>query len=163
MPHITSFDSMPDTVHIMGIAGTAMAALAGMLHDAGITVTPAPRKTAAPTRRPPRRKRKPGELWENLRPWLAQRPDGATLDEMVEVATANDWTAAHNVAHAVKICMGRLGDQVVSVAHHKWALPTERPAPATVRVRKKVDRPANGQNPPDFTASAHYPRRSRRA
>ena len=27
------------TVHVMGIAGTAMAALAGMLHDAGYTVT----------------------------------------------------------------------------------------------------------------------------
>ncbi len=39
MPEVHALPSPLQTVHIMGIGGTAMAALAGMLADAGITVT----------------------------------------------------------------------------------------------------------------------------
>ncbi|MCB9685229.1 MAG: UDP-N-acetylmuramate:L-alanyl-gamma-D-glutamyl-meso-diaminopimelate ligase [Alphaproteobacteria bacterium] len=39
MPHVVPDPSTLRTVHVMGIAGTAMAALAGMLHDAGYEVT----------------------------------------------------------------------------------------------------------------------------
>lgn len=39
MPHATELPSPLNTIHIMGIAGTAMASLAGMLKDAGYTVT----------------------------------------------------------------------------------------------------------------------------
>lgn len=39
MPHITALPEKLETLHIMGIAGTAMASLAGMLKDAGYTVT----------------------------------------------------------------------------------------------------------------------------
>jgi UDP-N-acetylmuramate: L-alanyl-gamma-D-glutamyl-meso-diaminopimelate ligase len=39
MPHIDTLPSPLKTLHIMGIAGTAMASLAGMLKDAGYTVT----------------------------------------------------------------------------------------------------------------------------
>lgn len=39
MPLVTDLPDRLDTVHIMGIGGTAMAALAGMLVDAGHTVT----------------------------------------------------------------------------------------------------------------------------
>ena len=37
MPHATALPSPLRTIHVMGIAGTAMAALAGMLKDAGYT------------------------------------------------------------------------------------------------------------------------------
>src|SRR5688572_33387088 len=39
MPHVLPDPKSIRTVHVMGIAGTAMAALAGMLHDAGYAVT----------------------------------------------------------------------------------------------------------------------------
>ncbi|MEQ1503932.1 MAG: UDP-N-acetylmuramate:L-alanyl-gamma-D-glutamyl-meso-diaminopimelate ligase [Myxococcota bacterium] len=39
MPHVVPDPNSIRTVHVMGIAGTAMAALAGMLHDAGYRVT----------------------------------------------------------------------------------------------------------------------------
>ena len=39
MPHVTALPSPLQRVHIMGIGGTAMAALAGMLVDAGLQVT----------------------------------------------------------------------------------------------------------------------------
>ena len=39
MPQVTALPSPLSTVHIMGIGGTAMAALAGMLVDEGVKVT----------------------------------------------------------------------------------------------------------------------------
>ena len=39
MPHVVPDPNTLETVHVMGIAGTAMAALAGMLKDAGFAVT----------------------------------------------------------------------------------------------------------------------------
>ena len=39
MPHVSSLPAKTRHIHIMGIAGTAMAAFAGMLKDAGYHVT----------------------------------------------------------------------------------------------------------------------------
>ena len=39
MPEVSALPDETKTIHIMGVGGTAMAALAGMLVDAGYTVT----------------------------------------------------------------------------------------------------------------------------
>ncbi len=39
MPEVQGLPENTETIHIMGVGGTAMAALAGMLVDAGFTVT----------------------------------------------------------------------------------------------------------------------------
>ena len=39
MPHVTTLPAKLHHIHVMGVAGTAMGSLAGMLHDAGYRVT----------------------------------------------------------------------------------------------------------------------------
>ncbi|NCG20400.1 MAG: UDP-N-acetylmuramate:L-alanyl-gamma-D-glutamyl-meso-diaminopimelate ligase, partial [Rhodobacterales bacterium] len=48
MPHVPNPSADLRTVHIMGVAGTAMAALAGMLKDAGYTVSGSDRAVYPP-------------------------------------------------------------------------------------------------------------------
>ncbi len=48
MPHVQTLPEPLRTLHVMGVAGTAMAALTGMLKDAGFTVTGSDKKVYPP-------------------------------------------------------------------------------------------------------------------
>ncbi len=48
MPHVETLPVPLRTIHVMGVAGTAMAALAGMLKDAGFSVTGSDQKVYPP-------------------------------------------------------------------------------------------------------------------
>ena len=48
MPHVDTLPAPLRTIHVMGVAGTAMAALAGMLKDAGYAVTGSDKKVYPP-------------------------------------------------------------------------------------------------------------------
>jgi hypothetical protein len=89
-------------------------------------------------------KHRPGALWEAMRTYLAGQPTGATLEAIVEAADGENWTNASSTKHAVKICLGRVGDQIEQLPEglfrlSKPAVDTllSKPSPPTVRVRRK--------------------------
>jgi len=111
----------------------------------------------APVASPPlRRRHRPGELWRNMKIWLAEFPEGRTRDEIVAAAAEGNWTPADDPAHAVKICLTRVGDQVLErdgryiLAEVATSAPT--PAP-TVRKRRRKE-PAVAEPTPAEPAAA---------
>jgi len=107
------------------------------------------------------RKHRPGELWKQVKAHMAAHGDALSLDELVDAAAAGKWTNAESPRHAVKICLSRVGDQVVRLPDGRFMLAGAQPpaaaAPASgVKRRKKQDVPvARVQG--DFQASTFYP------
>lgn len=74
--------------------------------------TPQPVAAAAPRAPKPR----PGNLWLEISEYLASRPRGVKVEELVTLAGERGWTTAANVEHAVHASLTRIGPSRVVVS-----------------------------------------------
>ncbi|MFT7623155.1 MAG: hypothetical protein ACI9WU_002332 [Myxococcota bacterium] len=108
------------------------------------------------------RKHRPGELWKQMKRYMADYPDGLTLDALVVAADAGSWTNAESARHAVKICLSRVGDQVERIEGERFRLTAPLPGrtdmlTGTVRRRRKQEGEGDDEATRKFVASSHYP------
>ena len=127
----------------------------------------APAEKAAKARK---RRHRPGELWKHMKAYMADFPAGLTRDELVTAAEAGQWTTAESALHAVKICLTRVGEQVVHQPDGRWRLAglevpvaaepeppaAVAPPPAKIKKRKKAQEKVEATvAPPSSADEAH--------
>jgi hypothetical protein len=114
-------------------------------------------------------RQRPGHLWNMLKLYLEENAEGLTLKEIISMAQEQEWTTANNVEHAIKICLGRVRDQLEQSSSGRYRLAgstTGTPAGKIIKRKKLTPSPtsSNGGNTeltsqqPDarFVASSQY-------
>jgi hypothetical protein len=114
-------------------------------------------------------RQRPGHLWNMLKLYLEENTEGLKLEEIISMAKEHKWTTANNVEHAIKICLGRVRDQLEQASSGQYRLAgstTGAPAGKIIKRKKLAPTPksSNGgnvaqpvqQSEASFIASTQY-------
>lgn len=88
-------------------------------------------------------RKRPGHLWTMLKTYLETHPEGLTRDEIIAMAQEQEWSTADNIEHAVKICLGRVKQQITLTASGYYRLTENKTVAGTGKVIRRKKQPVS--------------------